>query len=498
MVAAEDRIAVLFREGPRVVNAGIQTFAQTLSAVGAAHVHLDWQPSARGDAELGSMLARLADSAEPGSLGSRIAEANDQALQRLLAADPVWEDVRPASEVWPRMAEARLLLHAGPPIEWERMCGPMKGAIVGAMLFEGWASSPDEAAGLAESGAVEFAPCHHVGAVGPMAGVVAPSMPVCVVRNAAGSNLAYATLNEGLGKVLRYGAYGPDVMDRLGWMRDVVGPALGAAVRRIDGVQLKSIIAQALQMGDECHNRNVAATSLTSRILAPALVEAVENRSAAGRVLQFMADNNHFFLNLSMAACKAGLDSAHGIPYSTMVTAMARNGVDFGIRVSGLGDRWFTGPANIPDGLYFPGFTEEDAAPDLGDSAITETAGIGGFAIGAAPAIVKFVGGSPEDALAYTEEMYQITLGRNPSYSLPALSFAGTPTGIDVRKVLDSNVLPLINTGIAHKEPGIGQIGAGLVRPPVVCFDDALRAIYEISFQNSHRPEAGVNSGNQK
>jgi Protein of unknown function (DUF1116) len=304
---------------------------------------------------------------------------------------------------------------------------------------------------------------------------VSPSMPVCVVRNETASNRAYATLNEGLGKVLRYGAYGPEVLAHLGWMRDTLGPSLGEAVRRLEGVQLKSIIAQALQMGDECHNRNVAATSLLARMLAPALVQAVEDRAAISQVLDFMAANNHFFLNLSMAACKATLDAAHGIEHSTIVTVMARNGVDFGIRVSGLGERWFTGPAAIPDGLYFPGFGEADAAPDLGDSAITETAGIGGFAIGAAPAIVKFVGGTPEDAIAYTEEMYGITQGRNPNFSLPQLSFAGSPTGIDIRKVIDSNVLPLINTGIAHKEPGIGQIGAGLVRPPAICFEEALR-----------------------
>jgi hypothetical protein len=473
-----DKIDALFRDGPGVLNVGISMFVPALVAVDDPHVQLEWHPPAWGDAELGAMLAALSDDTEPGSRGARIRQANEEALQRLLSADPVWEDVLPARDVWPEMA-GRFLLHAGPPIEWERMCGPMKGAIIGAILYEGWADDPDAAQQMAARGGVQFAPCHHFGAVGPMSGVVSPSMPVVVVRNAAASNTAYATLNEGLGKVLRYGAYGPDVLARLGWMRDRLGPSLGSSVRALGGLQLKSVIAQALQMGDECHNRNVAATSLISRILAPALAQSVEDRDTLTEVLRFMADNNHFFLNLSMAACKASLDAAHSIEHSTMVTAMARNGVDFGIRVSGLGDRWFTGPANIPDGLYFPGFDERDAAPDLGDSAITETAGIGGFAIGAAPAIVKFVGGSPEDALAYTEEMYGITLGRNPSFSIPTLSFAGTPTGIDIRKVLDSNVLPLINTGIAHKEAGIGQIGAGLVRPPAVCFEDALRAMWE-------------------
>jgi hypothetical protein len=472
----DDRASMLFRDGPRVVNLGIAMFVPALEATGAPHVAVAWQPPAQGDAALGALLATLTDDATPGSLGARIAVANATAMERLLGADPIWEDVRPAGEIWPELRE-RLLLHAGPPITWERMCGPMKGALIGAVLFEGWATTPEEATALLAGGAVRTAPCHHHRPGGAMAGVVSPSMPVCVVHNAAHGNHAYATLNEGLGKVLRYGAYSPDVLTRLAWMRDALGPALAGAVRELQGVGLKNVIAQAVQMGDECHNRNVAATALLGRILAPALAATCAERAVLRAVFEFIAGNNHFFLNLSMAACKASLDAAHGIPCSTLVTAMARNGVDFGIRVSGLGDRWFTGPAAIPDGLYFPGYGEADAAPDLGDSAITETAGLGGFAIGGAPAIVKFVGGTPADALSYTEEMYRITLARNANYSLPPLGFAGTPTGIDVRKVVDANTLPLINTGIAHKDPGVGQIGAGLVRPPAVCFAEAMRAM---------------------
>ncbi len=476
MSAADGSIGRLFADGPAVVNVGIGMFVPALTSVGAPHVALAWQPPAGGDPALGAALAALADDTEPGSLGARIGAANAEAVGRLLEADPIWEDVVPAGEVWPALRERRLL-HAGPPIAWARMCGPMQGAIVGAILCEGWAATAAEAEALAADGGVTFAPCHDSGAVGPMAGVVSPSMPVCVVRDAVHGNRAYATLNEGLGKVLRYGAYGPEVLARLAWMRDDLGPALGAAVRRLGGAGLKTVIGQAVQMGDECHNRNVAATTLLSRILAPALVDTTADRAVLRQVLAFLAGNNHFFLNLSMAACKAALDAAHGVPYSTMVTVMARNGVDFGIRVSGLGDQWFIGPAAVPDGLYFPGYGPDDAAPDLGDSAITETAGLGGFAIGGAPAIVKFVGGTPADAMAYTEAMYSITLARNAGYSLPPLGFVGTPTGIDVRKVLDSNTLPLINTGIAHRAAGIGQIGAGLVRPPAACFAGALQAM---------------------
>jgi hypothetical protein len=238
-------------------------------------------------------------------------------------------------------------------------------------------------------------------------------------------------------------------------------------------------MAQALQMGDELHNRHIAATSLLFKTLAPALIRALDDGERAAAALDPIAANNYFFLNLAMAACKAMLDSAHDIPYSTVVVTMARNGVDFGIQVAGTGDRWFTGPAAVPDGVYLPGFTEADAAGDIGDSAITETAGLGGFAMGGAPAVVKVVGGTPDDALNFTRSMHTITLAQNPNWTMPALGFAGTPTGIDVRKVLDTNTLPIINTGIAHKEAGVGQVGAGLVRPPLVCFTEALKAFAE-------------------
>ena len=356
------------------------------------------------------------------------------------------------------------------------MCGPMRGAIIGAILAEGWANGPEAATTLADSGEVTFAPCHQHAAVGPMAGIVSPSMPVLVVENAADGNRAFATLNEGLGKVLRYGAYGADVLTRLRWMSGVLGPALARALRASGPIDLKTITAQAVQMGDECHNRNVAATGLFTRIIAPALCRTSPPEVAA-TILEFMGGNNHFYLNLSMAACKATMDAAHDIADSTVITAMARNGVEVGVRMSGTGDRWFTAPAAVPVGLYFPGYGADDACPDLGDSAITETMGIGGFAMAAAPAIVRFVGGTPDEALAYTRQMYRITLERNDDYGIPALGFAGTPTGIDARRVVDSHIAPLINTGIAHREAGVGQIGAGIVRAPLGCFEGALREL---------------------
>ena len=458
-------------DGVHALNVGVAQFALAPRAHGATVIELDWQPPAGGDRDLGLLLARLEDDPDD-AIGARVAAANQRAVGRILGARPMLLDVRPAAEVVPALGP-RTILHAGPPIEWARMCGPVRGAIIGAVLSEGWADTIDAARRLAGSGEISFAPCHHHSAVGPMAGVLSPSMPVLVVENASDGNRAFATLNEGLGKVLRYGAYDGEVLHRLRWMADALGPALGDALRARGPVDLKTMTAQALQMGDECHNRNVAATGLFTRIIAPPLCRTAAPEVAA-QILEFIEGNNHFYLNLSMAACKAALDSAHGIADSTVVTAMARNGVEFGIRMSGTGDRWFTAPAGVPEGLYFPGYGPEHANPDLGDSAITETMGIGGFAMAAAPAIVRFVGGAPADALAYTRQMYGITVARNDDYGIPSLGFAGAPAGIDARRVVDSNVAPIINTGIAHREAGIGQIGAGIVRAPLACFTAAL------------------------
>jgi hypothetical protein len=435
---------------------------------------MDWRPPAEGDRDLGLLLARLEDDVDD-PIGSRIHEGNAVAVGRLLSGHPMLVDVQPAHQVVEGL-DPRTILHAGPPIAWERMCGPVRGAVTGAILFEGWADTPNEAVDLAGSGRVAFAPCHDYAVVGPMAGVVSPSMPVVVVENATFGNRAFATLNEGLGKVLRFGAYDDGVLARLSWLRGTMMPSLSAALHKRGPLDLKTLIAQALQMGDECHNRNLAATSMFTRAIAPALTRSVD-RETASAVFDFLESNNHFFLNLSMAACKSSLDAASGIDGSTLVTTMARNGVEFGIRVSGTGNLWFTAPVGVPDGLYFPGYGPADANPDLGDSAITEAAGIGGFAMAAAPAIVRFVGGSADDALNYTRQMYEITLARNADFGLPSLGFAGTPTGIDVRRVVDSGVAPVINTGIAHREAGVGQIGAGIARAPLACFGDALREL---------------------
>lgn len=407
-----------------------------------------------------------------------IEAANKKVTEIILNGQPTLLDIGVAEEVIPGMTKKKIL-HAGPPIKWEKMSGPLKGAVIGALIYEGLAVDEKEATELAASGEISYDPCHHHNTVGPMAGVVSASMPVWILQNKTYGNHSYCTLNEGLGKVLRYGAYSDEVIKRLKWMENLLAPLLKQALKLHGPIDLKTMITQALQMGDEGHNRNRAGTSLLIRELAPYIIQTKFSEEEKIKVLKFIDSNDHFFLNLTMPACKCTLDAAKNIEFSTIVNVMARNGTEFGIRVSGLGDRWFTGPAGMVDGLLFPGYTAEDANPDIGDSVIAETAGIGGFAMAAAPAIVQFVGGSAKDAINFTLKMYEITVVENDVFKIPALDFRGTPTGIDIRKVVETGILPSINTGIAHKDPGVGQVGAGLVKPPMNCFEDALQAFVE-------------------
>lgn len=407
-----------------------------------------------------------------------IDQANREATDRMIEARPVLVGLGRALDVVPGMSED-LLLHAGPPITWERASGPMQGAIIGALIFEGRAQDAAEAERLVTSGRIRLEPCHHHRAVGPMAGVTSASMQVYILENKTHGNFAYSNLNEGYGKVLRYGAFDQSVQDRLRWMHDVMAPVLGDAIEASGGIDIRALLGEALHMGDEGHNRNKAGSILYLKALAPFVAKAAPTSQVAADILKAIGDNALSVLNPVMAACKAMADAAHGIEGSTIVTVMARNGTDFGIRVSGLGERWFTAASQIPHGLYFPGFGAADANPDIGDSTITETAGIGGFAMATAPAIVTFVSGSPKDAINTTMEMFEITFAEHKYFTMPALDFRGTPTGIDLRKVVETGITPRINTGIAHKNAGVGQIGAGLVRPPMEIFEEALVAFAE-------------------
>ncbi len=456
----------LFGRPLTVVNLGLEGFAGAIRDQGVAVVDLDWKPPAAGVRP----LYRTAS-------GLDVEEANQEVLRRIKAARPVLVGMGIAKDVIPGMHEHKIL-HSGPPVTWERMCGPQRGAVMGALIYEGLARDGREAEILARSGRIEFAPCHHHHCVGPMAGVVSPRMPVFIVENKAFGNHAYCTQNEGLGKVLRYGAMGEEVYERLRWMETELYPILDRALASIpEGIDLKAMIAQALHMGDECHNRNRAGTSLFLRAIGPALARTSRNNEAMARVIEFIDRNDHFFLNLSMPAGKASVEPAEGVAGSSIVTVMARNGTDFGIRLASMPERWFTAPSGKVEGLYFPSFSERDANPDIGDSTITETAGYGGFAMAAAPAITQFVGGSPSMAVETTLEMYEITASEHEGFTIPVLNFRGTPLGIDVRKVRQTGILPKINTGIAHREPGVGMVGAGILRAPEACFVEAFQAL---------------------
>ena len=407
----------------------------------------------------------------------KIEAANKQALERMLSATPVLIDVIPAHEAIPKLRD-KMILHAGPPIGWERMCGPMRGAIAGIAVFEGWATDLAEAERMAGDGAFDFHPNHHFDAVGPMTGMTTLNQPVLVVENRTYGNKAYCAINEGLGKVMRFGGNDAEVLDRLRWLRDAFGPVLGGALRHMGGLPLKDIAARGLSMGDEMHQRNVGCSSLLLRAIAPALAETVSNSTTLSKALAFMGGNDQFFLNIAMVMGKAIMDPVRDIEGSSIVTAMSRNGTDFGILVSGTGDEWFTAPVEMPEGLYFPGFTADDANPDMGDSTIVETIGLGGFAMAAAPAVAGFVGaGAATEAALTTREMAEITLAENPEWTIPALDYQGVPTGIDIRLVIETGIVPTINTGIAHKKPGVGQVGAGVVKAPMACFEQALYAL---------------------
>ncbi|MCA1782929.1 MAG: DUF1116 domain-containing protein [Dermatophilaceae bacterium] len=455
----------LLETEPVVATAGVGLLADALREQAVVVSEAEWQPPLEGtEADLARVMG------DP-----RRVAANALAAQRMTASTASLVDVVPASEALG--LEKGTFLHAGPPLTWERASGPMQGALIGAVLFEGLAESAEDAERALAAGAFGFEPCHHRDAVGPMAGVVSPSMWLYELRDEVHDNTSWCSLNEGLGKVLRYGAYNEEVIERLHWMTNVLGPLLQQSVRSIGAIDITAILAQMLQMGDEGHNRNRAGSLMLLRELLPGLITADASSSDIADAVRFAGANEHFFLNLGMPAAKLATLAAHGIPGSTIVTTMARNGTDFGIRVSGTGDEWFTGPADTPVGLFLGSFGPEDANPDIGDSTIAETAGFGGFAMASAPAIVKFVGGDVPFALQATQRMYEITETEHPVLQVPILEFRGTPTGIDVTKVVRTGVLPQINTGMAGRVAGTGQVGAGLVTPPVECFPAALAAL---------------------
>ena len=467
-----EKLIQLLSQRPKVINIGLKSFAEVVESFGCDVVQYDWMPPAGGNVELIKVLNFLRNYEE-----FAIDEANRSVIAKVVASQPVIKDVVPAKSVIKELNEGKVILHAGPPIQYENMPDPVQGSCVGAALFEGWAQTEEEARKILGSGEVTFIPCHHVNAVGPMGGITSANMPVFVVENLTEGNEAYCTMNEGIGKVLRFGAYSQEVVDRLLWMKNILGPTLGKAIRTLGGLNVNPLVAKAIAMGDEFHQRNIAASLAFLKEISPVITKMEMDEKDRYDVIKFLADTDQFFLNIMMATGKAVMDGARKITDGTVVTAMCRNGVDFGIRISGMGDEWFTAPVNTPQGLYFTGYDGEDACPDMGDSAITETLGVGGMAMIAAPAVTRFVGaGGYEDALRTSTEMTEITIDRNPNFIIPNWNFQGTCLGIDARLVVEKGITPVINTGIAHKIAGYGQIGAGTVHPPIECFEKAILA----------------------
>lgn len=467
------KINELFNGKIHAINVGIEFFKDDIIKQNANASHLDWKPPGGGKPELINALDRL----ENAAVAEKIAAANKLAVERIINSQPMLVGFDQAINVVPGMTKTTIL-HAGPPITWDKMCGAMKGAVTGAIVFEGLAKDIKEAEQVAASGAITFSPCHEHSCVGSMAGVTSASMFMHVVKNKTYGNIAYTNLSEQMAKILRMGANDESVITRLNWMRDVLGPMLRDAMKIAGEIDLRLMLAQALHMGDECHNRNNAGTSLLIQALTPYILETDFTKEQKREVFEFVASSDYFSGPTWMAMCKCALDAAHGIENSTIVTTMARNGVEFGIRVSGMaGNTWFTGPAQKVIGPMFAGYKPEDSGLDIGDSAITETYGIGGFAMAAAPAIVALVGGTVEEAIGFSTTMKEITTADNPNVTIPLLDFRGVPTGIDIRQVIQTGILPIINTAIAHKDAGIGMIGAGITYPPMEAFEKALLAI---------------------
>ena len=464
--SASAAVTQLLTTQPRVVNIGVAGFAEAIPHA----VQFDWRLTAGGNLKLIRLLSEVRKR-------EALQEENQVIIDDYKNAAPYLMDVVQASTVIPEL-NGKVLLHAGPPLAYGDMTGPMQGSCVGAALFEGWATNEADARELLEKGGVQFMPCHFVRAVGPMGGITSAHMPVLVVENKLKGNRAFCTMNEGIGKVLRFGAFDEEVVTRLAWMRDTLGPVLSRALQTIEGgLNLSVIIAKAITMGDEFHQRNIAASLLFLKELTPAIVSLDIDEDKKKSVIEFLAKTDQFFLNVMMATGKAIVDGARTSEHGTVVTTMTRNGKDFGIRVSGMGDEWFTAPVNTPQGLFFTGFTQDDANPDIGDSAITETIGVGAMAMIAAPGVVRFVGaGGFEDALQTSNDMAEICIAHNPNWTIPTWDFKGAVLGIDICKVVETGITPLINTGIAHKNAGVGQVGAGTVHAPLACFEKALVA----------------------
>ncbi|MGH2770334.1 MAG: DUF1116 domain-containing protein [Actinomycetota bacterium] len=454
----------------RAVNVGLPVFGEALRAQGAEAVDVDWRIPAGGDPDLVAALSRLYG---PAALG--IERANAEVIRRLDEGVPLLVGVAAALDAVPGMEE-RTVLHPGPPLPWERLCDPLARSVKATVLAEGWAFTPEEAGSLVARGGVRLEPANHHGAVLPMATALGPSAPVWVVEHSRGNNRAYSGINQGPGAAAWFGMDAPEAVRLLTWLREVALPVFRATLASSGPVDLWALAAQGLQMGDDVHMRCQASTNLLIRHLLPHLVAV--NPPGSPAVARFLSRNHLFFLNLAMAGAKAVTDWAGEVSGSSVVVSMSRNGTTFGIRLAGMADRWFVSAApDVGDALFYPGFGSGDAAPDIGDSAVLELVGLGGAATAASPMVASFLGGTMVAAVEGTEGMDRMCVARSTRFKIPYLDLRGAPVGVDVRKAVELQVTPNINTGILHASSGRGQIGAGVARAPAECFRQALMAL---------------------
>jgi hypothetical protein len=408
------------------------------------------------------------------TLGSEIDEANRKAVDNILSAEAVLVDMRPAREAVPGFKD-NLITHAGPPISWDRMLKVQKIAVLNAIVSEGLAETAQEADALVRRQEVTVEPNHKYGNVSGMCGVTSASNPVFIFKDSVHGNTSTDWMQTDM---TSFGDTYERGIKEVTFVRETLAPVMAATIKHAGGFNVKELLARGLQMGDELHGSFDATRGILMNWILPHIVRTDFPKETLGQVGDyFMGNGGRWFCgNLMMGGCKVMMDAAKGIKYSSIVTAMARNGVDFGIKVSTLGDAWFIGPAGEIKGFLFPGFTAGDAAPDIGDSAISESRGLGGTALPASPSQARLFGGGLEEAVQHTKAMQKVSILEDPLFRIPYMDFVGVPVGIDIRKVLELNTVPRIDTGIAHKDGGHGIIGTGIADAPIEAFKKAIAA----------------------
>lgn len=404
-----------------------------------------------------------------------IDEANGRAVEMITKAQPYWVSVEAAGDFLKEMGE-RTILHSGPPIPYEDMCELHKRGMQNGALMEGWAASRKEADRLLKRGDIHVDSALNYAAVGSGTGIITPSVPLLIVEDRRTKKRAGVFPAEGKfgGGFCGWGLYSKEIADNLRYLRERVYEPLSRLLEEEGGLELKSLIAESIEMGDENHSSQSAVDLLFLKKILPYGLKA-EN---SGEIIRYFLETGRFFHNFGQAASRSALLGASDIPGSSMVTAAGGNGVEFGIKVAGLSEEWFTAPSPMIEGRYMtPGSRREDQLAWIGDSSVVECAGLGGILSAASPKVCAYRGDNLEKALETTRQMALICIGENPSYRIPNLDFAHSPVGIDVLKCVKTGITPVINGGMINRQGG--WMGAGCARIPMECFEKAAKAFEE-------------------